>query len=184
MSTTTTPISGSYVADPIHSSFGFAVRAMGVSTFRGTLEDVTATLEARSGGIALTGTAEVESISIRTPEQFRAHVLGEQFFDADAHPQVTFSSDEVVLGDDGEAEVKGALTIRGITRPVTARGTWTEPAVDPMDRTRSHLALEATVNRRDYGMTWDAPLPNGGSGLADEVTITAELALVANEQAR
>lgn len=184
MSTYTTPVSGTYAADPIHSSFGFAVRAMGVSTFRGTLDNVTATLEAGPDGVALTGGAEVESISIRTPEQFRAHVLGEQFFDAVAHPQVTFSANEVVLGDDGAATVSGALTIRGITLPVTARGSWTAPAVDPMGRTRAHLALETTVNRRDYGMTWDAPLPNGGSGLADDVTITAELALVAKESER
>jgi polyisoprenoid-binding protein YceI len=179
MSTYTTPIIGTYAADPIHSSFAFAVRAMGVSTFRATFDNVTATLDAAPDGIALTGAAEVQSISIRTPEQFRAHVLGEQFFDADAHPQITFTSDEVVLADDGAATVSGTLTIRGIVRPVTAHGTWTAPAVDPMGRTRSHLALEAKVNRRDYGMTWDAPMPNGGSGLADEVTITAELALVA-----
>lgn len=181
MTTYTTPISGTYVADPIHSSIGFAVRAMGVSTFKGTLGTVMATLDAGPDGVALTGAAEVESISIRTPEQFRAHVLGEQFLDADAHPQVRFSSNDVVLTDDGAAKVTGALTIRGVTLPVTAHGSWTAPAVDPMGRTRSHLALEGTVNRRDYGMTWDAPLPNGGSGLGDEVTITAELALVAKE---
>lgn len=75
MSTQTSPISGSYAADPIHSSFGFAVKYMGVSTFRGTLDKVTAKLDAGPDGVALIGAAEVESISIRTPEQFRAHVL-------------------------------------------------------------------------------------------------------------
>jgi polyisoprenoid-binding protein YceI len=179
MSSNTTPISGVYAADPIHSSFGFAVRYMGVSTFRGTLDNVTAKLEASSEAVALTGAAEVESVSIRSPEQFRAHVLGEQFFAADTHPQITFSSKDVRLSDDGTATVDGQLTIKGITRPVTARGTWSPPAADPTGKTRSHLALETTINRRDYGITWDAPLPNGGSALADEVTITAELALVA-----
>jgi polyisoprenoid-binding protein YceI len=178
MSSNTTSISGVYAADPIHSSFGFAVKYMGVSTFRGTLDNVTAKLEASSGAVALTGAAEVESVSIRSPEQFRAHVLGEQFFAADAHPQITFSSKDVVLSDDGTATVDGQLTIKGITRPVTARGTWSPPAADPTGKTRSHLTLETTINRRDYGITWDAPLPNGGSALADEVTITAELALV------
>jgi polyisoprenoid-binding protein YceI len=182
MSTYTTPISGAYAADPIHSSFGFAVKYMGVSTFRGTLEDVAAELEANSDGVTLSGAAKVESISIRTPEQFRAHVLGEQFFDADAHPEIAFSSSDVTLADDGTATVNGELTIRGTTRPVTAHGMWSPAAADPTGKTRSHLTLETTVNRRDYGLTWDAPLPSGGSALADEVTLTAELALVAKEQ--
>ena len=177
----TSPISGTYAADPIHSSFGFAVKYMGVSTFRGTLAKVVATLEAGPGEIALTGAAEVQSISIRTPEQFRAHVLGEQFFAADAHPEITFNSSDVVLDEDGTATVTGSLTIKGTTRPVTAHGTWSAPGADPAGKTRSHLALETTINRRDYGITWDAPLPTGGSALADEVTITAELALVAKE---
>lgn len=181
MSTYTTLITGTYAADPIHSSFGFAVRYMGVSTFRGTLDKVTAKLDAGPNGITLTGAAEVESVSIRTPEQFRAHVLGEQFFAADAHPQITFSADEIVLDENGTASVTGELTIKGATRPVTAHGTWSPPAPDPTGHTRSHLALEATINRRDYGITWDAPLPNGGSALADEITITAELALVATD---
>lgn len=181
MTTYTTPIEGTYAADPIHSSFGFAVKYMGVSTFRGTMEKVVATLETGADEIALTGSAEVQSISIRTPEQFRAHVLGEQFFAADVHPQITFSSSDVVLGEDGAATVTGSLTIKGITETITAHGTWSAPAADPTGKTRSHLALETTINRRDYGITWDAPLPNGASALADEVTITAELALVAKD---
>lgn len=154
---------------------------MGVSTFRGTLEKVAAKLEAAADGVALTGAADVESVSIHTPEQFRAHVLGEQFFDADTYPQITFSSNDVTLGEDGTASVDGQLRIKGTTRPITARGTWSPPAADPTGKTRSHLALEATINGSDYGITWDAPLPNGGSALADEVTITAELALVATD---
>jgi polyisoprenoid-binding protein YceI len=181
MNTYTTPISGTYVADPIHSSVGFAVKYMGVSTFRGTLDTVSAKLESGPDGIELTGAAEVASISIRTPEQFRAHVLGEQFFAADAHPQIAFRSQDVTLDEDGTATVDGELTIRGVTRPVTARGAWSPAAADPTGKMRSHLALETTINRREYGITWDAPLPSGGSALADEVTITAELALVAKE---
>ena len=85
--------SGTYTADPVHSSFGFAVSYQGVSVFRGTLGDVEATL---TDG-RLEGRAKVESISIRTPEQFRAHVLSEEFFDAANHPEVSFVSDDVDL---------------------------------------------------------------------------------------
>jgi len=99
MSTTATPLAGTFTNDPVHSSFGFAVRYQGVSLFKGTLSDVTATLDDGR----LEGRAKVESISIRTPEQFRAHVLSEEFFDAANHPEVTFVSDSLDLREDGTA---------------------------------------------------------------------------------
>src|SRR3954470_22976778 len=96
--TATTPLqSGTYNADPVHSSFGFAVRYQGVSLFKGTLDEVSATLTDGK----LEGAAKVESISIRTPEQFRAHVLSEEFFDAANHPEITFVSSNVEANEDG-----------------------------------------------------------------------------------
>jgi polyisoprenoid-binding protein YceI len=181
MSTNGTPITGIYAGDPIHSSVGFAVKYMGGSTFRATFDRLSAKLEGSPEGVALVGAAEVESVSIHSPEQFRAHVLGPEFFDAEAHPQITFTASEVLLSDDGIATVRGALTIKGNARQVMAEGTWSPPAGDPTGKTRSHLALEATINRRDFGIAWNAPLPNGGSALDDEVTISVELALVAKD---
>ena len=172
--TTATQLSGTYTADPVHSSFGFAVRYQGVSLFKGTLDDVTATL---TDG-RLEGLAQVESISIRTPEQFRAHVLSAEFFDAENHPQIKFAADSVDLGDDGTATVDGELTIKGITRPVKATGTWIAPEADAFGSTRGHLNLEAQVDRTEFEMHWNAPLPSGGKALANEVTLTVELSLV------
>ena len=173
MSTTPTALAGTYAADPVHSSFGFAVRYQGVSLFRGTLDDVTASL---TDG-RLEGSAKVESISIRTPEQFRAHVLSAEFFDAEQHPEVTFTSSELDLADDGTARVAGELTIKGITRPVEATGTWIAPAADAFGSTRGHLQLEAVIDRTAYDMNWNAPLPSGGKALADEVTLTVDISL-------
>ena len=173
MSTTATPLAGTYAADPIHSSFGFAVRYQGVSVFRGTLSDVTATL---ADG-RLEGAAQVESISIRTPEQFRAHVLSEEFFDAANHPEVKFVSTNVDLREDGTAEIQGELTIKGITNPVTATGTWIAPAADAYGNARAHLNLEAKIDRTQWQMNWNMPLPSGGNALANEVTLTVDLSL-------
>src|SRR5215210_3035802 len=104
MTTATTPLlSGTYIADPVHSSFGFAVRYQGVSVFRGNLSEVSATL---ADG-RLEGAAHVESISIRTPEQFRRHVLSAEFFDAANHPEVKFVSSDLQLNEDGTAKVAG-----------------------------------------------------------------------------
>ena len=172
--TTATQLSGTYVADPVHSSFGFAVRYQGVSLFKGTLTEVAASL---TDG-RLEGAAKVESISIRTPEQFRAHVLSAEFFDAEDHPEVTFTSAGVELGEDGTANVDGELTIKGITRPVKATGTWIAPEADAFGSTRGHVNLEAVVDRTEFDMNWNMALPSGGKALANEVTLVVELSLV------
>ena len=174
MAATSTPLAGTYTADPVHSSFGFAVRYQGVSIFKGTLDEVQATL---ADG-RLEGVAKVESISIRSPEQFRAHVLGEEFFDAANHPEVTFTSSSLELNDDGTARAEGELTIKGITHPVLATGTFQAPAADAFGNTRGHLNLEAVVDRTEFEMNWNAPLPSGGNALANEVTLVVELSLI------
>ena len=174
MTTATTPfLSGTYTADPVHSSFGFGVRYQGVSLFKGTLNEVAAQL---TDG-RLEGTAKVESISIRTPDQFRQHVLSAEFFDAANHPEVTFTSSDLALGDDGTAKVNGELTIKGITKPVTATGTWIAPAADAFGNTRGHLQLEATIDRTEFDINWNMPLPSGGKALANEVTLTVDISL-------
>ncbi len=174
MTTATLPFAGTFTADPVHSSFGFAVRYQGVSLYRGTLSDVTATLADGK----LEGTARVESISIVSPEQFRAHVLGEEFFDAANHPEVTFTSTSLDLRDDGTAVVDGELTIKGITHPVQATGTYEAPAADAFGNTRGHLQLEAVVDRTAYDMSWNMALPSGGNVLANDVTLTVDVSLI------
>jgi polyisoprenoid-binding protein YceI len=171
---TATALAGTYNADPVHSSFGFAVKYQNISLFRGTLGDVTATLVDGK----LDGTAKVESISIRTPEQFRAHVLSGDFFDVENHPEVKFVSSDLQLAEDGTATVNGDLTIRGVTQPVTATGTWAAPAADAFGSTRAHLQLETVIDRTQFGLNWNMPLPSGGNALANDVTLTVDIALV------
>jgi polyisoprenoid-binding protein YceI len=179
MSATASPLAGTFNADPVHSSFGFAVRYQGVSLFKGTLDGATATL---SNG-KLEGSAQVESISIRTPEQFRAHVLSEEFFDAANHPEVKFVSTSFDVADDNTVEIKGDLTIKGNTNPVVAKGTWIAPAPDAFGNTRGHLNVEAVIDRTQWGLNWNMPLPTGGNALANEVTLTVELSLVEQAEA-
>ena len=164
---TTTALAGTFNADPVHSSFGFAVKYQNVSIFRGTLGEVNATLVDGK----LEGTAQVESISIRTPEQFRAHVLSADFFDVENYPTVTFTSSDLDLADDGTAKVTGDLTIRGVTQPVTATGTWTAPSVDVFGNTRAHLHLETVIDRTAFGLNWNMPLPAGGNALGDRKSV-------------
>lgn len=180
MATALQPLSGSYAVDAVHSSFGFAVKYMGVTTFKGTLDDVSATFAVGADGAVLEGAAQVESISIRTPEQFRQHVLADDFFAADRFPQVTFRSESVALADDGSATVVGQLTIRDVTKTVTATGSWS-PEAELFGTRKAALALSTEIDRTDFGLVWNADLPTGGKALADDVTLTIELTLLAQE---
>jgi polyisoprenoid-binding protein YceI len=178
MTTAVRPFAGTYTSDPVHSSFGFGVRYSGISNFRGTLDDVDATLTAGDDGLVLEGSARAESISIQNPPQFRAHVLGPEFFDAERHPEVTFRSTGVDLADDGSARIEGELTIKGITRSVAATGTWSVS-----DAGKAGLVLETAFDRRDFGFDWQMALPGGADALDWQVTLTVNLVLAEADQA-
>jgi len=179
MSAATQPLTGVFSADPDHSSFVFAVKHMKVATFRASFDDVTARLSTAESGASLEGTARVESISIKNPPEFREHVVnGPDFFDAANHPEISFSSNSLELNDDGTVNLEGELTIRGVTRPLTAVGIHREPIEDPYGGVRMALELEAKVDRREWGLTWNAPLPKGGDVLENEVGITVHLELI------
>ena len=173
MSTTTLQQvpAGTYSLDPVHSTFGFAVKHNGVSTFRGHFEQVEARLEDGE----LVGTAQVESIKTAIPD-LKSHLLSADFFNAAETPTVTFRSTDIRIAEDGSAEVDGALTIRGVTRPVTATGSFAA-GVGLSGSEVVGLDLEAAIDRREYGLNWQAPLPNGGEALAWDVTLQVHLEL-------
>jgi polyisoprenoid-binding protein YceI len=179
MTVSTRPFTGTFLVDSAHSSVEFAVRHMGVSLFRARFEEVTARLVAGDDEVRLEGSAPVESVSIRSPREFRDHVVyGAEFFDAGNHPEITVTADDVALHADGSATVRAELTIRGVTRPVTATGTYNGPLLALDNRLHGALELSATVDRRDWGLDWQAPLPAGGDALGNEVQLTAHLELV------
>ena len=166
---------GTWTADPIHSSIGFSVKHMGVATFTGSFDEYAATLV---GGDEpkLEGVAKVESI-VTQDENLNVHLLSPDFFDADRFPELRFaSSDFERHGND--LVVRGDLTLRGETRPVELRGTISDPIDDPYGRRRIGLDLETAVDRRDFGLNWQAELPSGGDVLGYDVKLNARLSLV------
>ena len=175
MSTATQPLAGTFAADPVHSSFQFSVKHMKVATFRAGFDEVEATL---ADGV-LEGRAKVESISVTNPPELREHLVNSpDFF---AGQDIVFRSTAIELADDGTAKVEGDLTIKGITKPVTATGTYQAPVQDPYGGVRSALELTATLDRRDWEMNWQAPLPSGEDVLAWDVTLSVNLELVQQE---
>lgn len=175
----TKEVAGTFTADPDHSSFQFAVKHMKVSSFRAAFGDVDARLVGDDQGIKLEGRARVESISISNPPEFREHVVnGEEFFDGGRHPEIVFRSTRVELGPEGGALVEGELEIKGISRPVKATGTYQPLIEDPYGSTRFAIELATTVDRRDWDMNWQMPLPKGGDVLGYGVDLTIHLELI------
>jgi polyisoprenoid-binding protein YceI len=171
------PFSGAYRAQPEPSSLAFAVRHSGVFWYRGSLSDVAATLRADGDALALEGSARVDSISVVAPAAMRASVLGPEFFDAERHPEITFRSTEVRLDGDGRAEVDGELTIRGVTRPVTAGGQYTSPRQAGFGEVAG-LQLHTRFDRREFGFDWQMELPGGGDAVGWDVAVDIDLLLL------
>jgi polyisoprenoid-binding protein YceI len=178
MTTATEVLEGIFIADGVHSTFGFSVVHMGINSVRGSLDDVEATLTAGPEGLFLGGAAKVESISIREPAVFRAHILSADFFDAENHPDVTFRSTSVELRDDGAARVRGELTIAGTTRDISAQGAWRGPVEGPDARTRLAIELAMSFDRREFGFEWQMELPGGGEALGWVVGLDVHLELL------
>jgi polyisoprenoid-binding protein YceI len=172
MTTTTQIPAGTYNLDPVHSTFGFAVTHNGVSKFRGHFEKADAQL---SDGV-LTGTAQVDSVVTAIPD-LKAHLLSPDFFDAEQTPTITFQSRDIRPGDDGSVEIDGELTIRGVTKAVTARGTFASGSNLGGSEVVG-LDLEAKIDRREYGLNWQAELPKGGEVLGWDVTLQIHLELI------
>jgi len=162
---------GTFTLDPVHSTFGFAVKHNGVSTFRGQFEQVDAKLE---DGV-LTGTVQVDSVKTAIPD-LKGHLLAPDFFNAEQTPTITFRSTDIRIADGGEVEVDGELTIRGVTKPVTATGTIAY-GTGLSGAQVVGFDLDAKVDRREYGLNWQAELPNGGDALGWDTALEVHLEL-------
>ncbi len=170
---------GTWSVDPVHSSITFAVTHNGVTTFRSGFDRYDARL---TGGERprLEGTVEVESIEI-DEEMLKGHLLSPEFFDIQRFPQLRFASTELSVGEDGSVRVVGDLEIHGETRKVEASGRFAQLGGDLAGKPRVGLSISSTVDRRDFGLDWQAQLPSGGDVLDYAVTISVELELVGEE---
>jgi polyisoprenoid-binding protein YceI len=161
---------GTWSVDTIHSTVGFAVKYM-AGTFQGTFSEFGVRLH---DGV-LTGSAKVASVQVKDPN-LEAHLQSPDFFDAERFPQLSFRARDVSRAGDDVA-MSGELTLKGHTEPVEIRGHVTDPAQDPYGGERFGLQLEATINRREFGLNWNNPLPSGDPALANDVTIAVDLQL-------
>ena len=172
-STLTIAPAGTWNLDPVHSRVDFEVSYL-AGTFKGEFHEIAAELAVEGERGSLTGTAQVASVDVRD-ENLSAHLQSPDFFDAERHPELRFTTEDIRLDGDGELSVDGELTIKGVRQPVTVTGTVTAPIRDYTGNDRIGLNLIASVDRTDFGVDWNAPLPSGEPALANEVSIIAEL---------
>jgi polyisoprenoid-binding protein YceI len=166
---------GRWRLDPVHSSVGFEVDYL-AGTFKGDFREVEATLAVEGESARLQGTAKVASVDVKD-ENLAAHLQSPEFFDAERHRDLRFTADGVDL--DGDAvTVEGEITIRGVTKPVALAGTVTSPLADAYGNQRVGIKLTTTVDRTEFGLDWNMPLPTGQPALANEVRIVGDLYFV------
>ena len=182
MTTATIPatLTGTYAIDPSHSQIGFVARHAMVTKVRGTFNEYegTGVFDAEDptrSTLALT----IQAASIDTRNADRdAHLRSNDFFDMETYPEITFFSTGVEQVDGDAYRVTGDLTIKGVTKPVTVDFTFTGAAVDPYGNQRIGLEGTTQVNRKDWGVSWNAALESGGVLVGEKVTLEFEVSAI------
>jgi polyisoprenoid-binding protein YceI len=167
--------------DPVHSVAEFKVKHMMISNVKGQFTAVAGVLTLDETDVTNSRIeASIEAASINTRDSQRdAHLRSADFFDAEKFPALSFKSTRVTRTADGELAVAGELTIHGVTREtVFAVEGPTAPGKDPWGNTRVGVSATTKINRKDFGLTWNAALETGGILVGDEVTITLDLQFV------
>ena len=167
---------GTWSLDSVHSRVDFEVAYL-AGRFKGHFNEIAAELSVEGERATLEGRAKVASIDVNE-ENLSAHLQSPDFFDAEQYPELRFTAEDIRLDGDGQVSVDGELTIKGVTQPVTVTGTVTAPMADPYGTERIGLNLTTKVDRTNFGINWNNPLPSGEPSLANDVTILAELQFV------
>ena len=165
-----------YQIDPVHSQVEFSVDHLVVFKVNGAFNEYQGEIEADSASKSLTSTkAEIKVASIDTREPKRdGHLLSADFFDAENHPLMTFASKRVEGSGEHITDV-GDLTIRGTTKEVELKGSFRGENTDPWGNVRAGFSASTTINRHDYGLSWNKALETGGFVVGDDVTIRLEV---------
>ena len=166
---------GTWSIDPVWSALEFEVKKIGLIPIKGRVPGFAGTIR---GGDAAAIEGTVDATSLTTFDETRdGHLQSPDFFDTERYPVLSFESTEVAF-ENGELVVTGDLKIKGATNPIELRGSYLGAGTDPYGNERLGLELEGTIDRTDFGLEWNAPLPAGGFLLPNEVTLKATFAAV------
>lgn len=173
-------LSGTYALDPSHSRIGFVARHAMIAKVRGAFNEVSGTASidgANPSASSLEVTIQAGSVDTRDANR-DGHLASPDFFDVATYPTITFVGTGFEVTGDDTVEVTGDLTIKGVTKPVTIPFEFGGAATDPFGHDRIGFEGQVVVNRKDWGLTWNAALETGGVLVSDKVTLEFEVSAV------
>ena len=175
-----TDLTGQYTLDPSHTRIGFVARHAMVTKVRGSFNEFEGTANvdgADPSRSSVSVTIKTASIDTRN-EQRDAHLRSNDFLDLEKYPEITFVSTGVRRLDESTFQLTGDLTIKDVTRPVTIDFDYEGAAKDPFGNLRIGFEGSVTINRKDYGVTWNAALETGGVLVSDKITLEFEVSAI------
>jgi polyisoprenoid-binding protein YceI len=168
-----------WALDPTHSELQFKVKHLMITTVTGSLKSFNAEVTSEGddfNNAQVSFDGELSSIDTGNTDRDN-HLKSADFFDAEQFPKISFTSTSV--SEDGDdLAVKGDLTIKGVTKPVTLKAEFGGIATDPWGNTKAGFTLSGKINRTDFGLNWNAALETGGVMVSEEVKIAGELQFV------
>jgi polyisoprenoid-binding protein YceI len=177
MPTTTALPVGTYSVDPAHSNVGFEIKHLGIATVRGAFKTFAGTIEISDAGLKLSGSVEVASVDTGTADR-DGHLQSPDFFDAAQFPQITFSSSDADF-DGHDVTLKGEITIKGVTKPITLTGQALEASdEDPWGNQRVGFEVESTIDRTDFGVSFNQTLGSGNLMVGNQVKLVVSVSAV------
>jgi len=166
-----------WTLDAAHSELQFKVRHMMISNVTGYFQKFDATVEMDGTNVEtakVSFTGDVSSLSTNN-EQRDGHLRSADFFDAENHPQIKFEGDKLVKKSGDDYELTGNLTMRGTTKPITLQVEFGGIIKDPYGNDRAGFTVEGKINRKDFGLNWNALTETGGVVVSDEVKLHANV---------
>jgi polyisoprenoid-binding protein YceI len=169
---------GTYNIDPSHSRVGFSARHAMVTKVRGAFNEYTGAATVADGAASLNIDITVASIDTRSADR-DGHLQSADFFDVANFPKITFASTGVKDSGSDKIVVDGNLTIKDVTKPISITFEYTGTATDPFGNARFGFEGEAEINRKDYGLTWNAALETGGILVSENIKLEFEISTIA-----
>lgn len=176
----------SWDVDSAHAAANFAVKHLAISTVNGTLGAVTGKVELDDKDVTkskIEASIDVKGINTKEPKR-DDHLRSKDFFEVEKFPNITFKSTKIEKGEGNKLKVTGDLTIKGVTKPVTLDGELTPEVANPFSKAKTRgFSGSTSINRKDFGLTWNVALETGGVLVGDDVKINVEAELIKKEAA-
>jgi len=168
-----------WVIDPTHSSVHFKVKHLTIATLTGTFNDISGTVEAGDQFENAKFSLSASANSISTNDEKRdTHLKSADFLEAEKYPKLTFVSTKFIQTDDDKFELTGNITIKEITKPIFLKVEYGGTATDPWRNIKAGFHLSGKINRKDFGLVWNAAIESGGFLVGDEVMLIADIELI------